>query len=73
MHRATRRVAGKLPELLSLVQAAGSAEDALRLLDGRDENGCTPLHLAVLGGHEHVLEYLVGAGVDVRHYGPNCI
>jgi ankyrin repeat protein len=37
----------------------------VRLLDSHDENGCTPLHLAVIGGHEHVLEYLIDAGVDV--------
>ncbi len=64
-HGIRTALAGKLPDLLSLVKAAGSADDAVRLLDSHDENGCTPLHLAVIGGHEHVLEYLIDAGVDV--------
>ena len=57
----------KLREL-AYIEASGnsaSQNDAVRLLDSQDENGCTPLHLAVMGGHEHILEYLLEAGVDV--------
>ncbi|KAJ7896953.1 ankyrin repeat-containing domain protein, partial [Mycena leptocephala] len=30
-----------------------------------DNNGCTPLHIAVSAGHDEIVQELVGAGADV--------
>ena len=36
------------------------------LLDEQDADGNTPLHIAAIEGHEHVVKYLVGLGADIN-------
>uniref|UniRef100_A0ABD2VZP1 Uncharacterized protein n=1 Tax=Trichogramma kaykai TaxID=54128 RepID=A0ABD2VZP1_9HYME len=35
-------------------------------IDARDKSGCTPLHLALNGGHEQIAEWLLRRGADLN-------
>lgn len=67
IHEALR---GPAPELAvrllgSLAAVDGSASSQGDLLDARDEEGCTPLHLAASCGDQHVVAALLDMGAEV--------
>ncbi len=62
------------PEMLKAMIKKGIFDKRNRYaidIDVTDENGHTPLHLAVLEGHPVVLDVLLKNGADVNKKGPN--
>lgn len=49
---------------MHLLDHAGFADELNKREDGAE--GCTPLHLAVLGGHEDAARFLIARGADVN-------
>lgn len=51
-------------------------EQDIHLLNIKDENGCTPLHIAVQDGFVDIAEYLISKGADVNEkdaHGYTCL